>query len=535
MPDALSKHVTPFRTPQGEPAREDQIKNNAGGFVFGISGTARLHRFLTLGTEGGTFYVSERDLTRDNAGVVTKLAAASDPALITETVKISEAGRAPRNGPALFALAAAAGLGDTAYRQAALDALPKVARTGHHILDFAEYAELFRGWGPQLTKGIGRWYTAKDPAEVAYQALKYKQRDGWAQRDLLRLSHFGRTPLSPQQRELFAYLMKDELTPALAGTIPLVASVTAAHATRDVAEWVNLIEGNKSLSWEMLPSEALREPEVWRALIEHGNLPQGALITSLAKLTRLGVLTPMDTFTSTVAGMIAAPQRLAKARIHPVSVLLAMKAYTAGKPMRGRGGPWDPMPVIIDALQAAFYAAFPAIEPSGKRIMEVTDTSGSMGWAIAGYPFTAAEVVGAMALVSARTEPAAGLFGFNGDCYPLTISPSQRLDDVMRTMRDSYGGSTDCAAPMEYARRNRMQVDVFRLFTDNETWYGDIHPHQALEEYRQSSGIDARLQVVCVAPTEFSIADPLDPRQLDVSGFDSAVPALLANHSRGDI
>ena len=96
-------------------------------------------------------------------------------------------------------------------------------------------------------------------------------------------------------------------------------------------------------------------------------------------------------------------------------------------------------------------------------------------------------------------------------------------------------GGTDCALPMLWALRRTMEIDHFCVFTDNETWAGTIHPHQALEEYRQKTGIPARLSVVGMTPTDFTIADPADPGSLDVAGFDSAVPSLLADFARGDI
>ena len=52
------------------------------------------------------------------------------PAHGGEIVAISEAGRAPKNDPAIFALAMAPARGDEATRKAALDALPRVCRTG---------------------------------------------------------------------------------------------------------------------------------------------------------------------------------------------------------------------------------------------------------------------------------------------------------------------------------------------------------------------------------------------------------------------
>ena len=239
---------------------------------------ARLHRFLTLGTEGGTYYTREPELTKKAAGMVVQMAKDGDPVLVDEVTAISQAGRAPRNNPALFALAAASGLGPEDARRKALDALPLVARTGSHLLTFAAYVEQFRGWGPQLCKAVGRWYNGKEITEVAYQVLKYRQRGGWSQRDLLRLSHFGRTPLSGPRKGLYDYIVHGRPDDRL----PLVDAVAKAHATREPARVGPANEGNRSLSWEMLPSEALAEADVWAALIGAG-LPMGALIRNLGQ------------------------------------------------------------------------------------------------------------------------------------------------------------------------------------------------------------------------------------------------------------
>jgi 60 kDa SS-A/Ro ribonucleoprotein len=134
-----------------------------------------------------------------------------------------------------------------------------------------------------------------------------------------------------------------------------------------------------------------------------------------------------------------------------------------------------------------------------------------------------------------KTEPAWGVYGFSHELIPLQISPRMRLDTVVKRISGLPFGGTDCSLPMVWAARNRVEVDTFQCFTDNETWAGRIHPHEALRDYRQKMGIDARMQVVAITPTEFSIADPDDKGSLDVSGFDSAVPKLLADHSRGDI
>src|SRR5262245_5470992 len=93
---------------QREQADPRQVKNSAGGFAFQVDAWQQLDRFLILGSEGGTYYAGERALTRENAGVVKTLLAEDGPRLVRRVVEISESGRAPKNDPAILALAMAA-------------------------------------------------------------------------------------------------------------------------------------------------------------------------------------------------------------------------------------------------------------------------------------------------------------------------------------------------------------------------------------------------------------------------------------------
>lgn len=63
---------------------------------------------------------------------------------------------------------------------------------------------------------------------------------------------------------------------------------------------------------------------------------------------------------------------------------------------------------------------------------------------------------------------------------------------------------------------------------ERETWHGAVHPAQTLREYRERTGIAAKLVVVGMVSNGFSIADPDDAGMLDVVGFDTAVPRVLA-------
>jgi 60 kDa SS-A/Ro ribonucleoprotein len=162
---------------------------------------------------------------------------------------------------------------------------------------------------------------------------------------------------------------------------------------------------------------------------------------------------------------------------------------------------------------------------------------------ISGLPLTCREASAALALVTAATERSYEIVGFTAAgnpgrwsgtaLRPLPVSPRQRLDDAIRAVSDLPFGATDCALPMLYALERGLAVDTFVVYTDNETWAGTVHPHQALQQYRAHTGIDAKLVVVGMTATRFSIADPSDPGMLDVAGFDAAVPTLVTDFARG--
>jgi 60 kDa SS-A/Ro ribonucleoprotein len=73
-----------------------------------------------------------------------------------------------------------------------------------------------------------------------------------------------------------------------------------------------------------------------------------------------------------------------------------------------------------------------------------------------------------------------------------------------------------------------MKVDKFVTITDNDINTGR-QPTAALKDYRQSTGLASRSIVIATTLSSFSIADPKDPFQLDIAGFDSAAPALIAS------
>lgn len=592
----------PRVTPQNEPIPgSNQTQNSAGGFAWEVDDWTRLHRFLIMGSEGGSYYAGERELTTQNVDVVRRCIEADGPRVVREVLEVSVNGRAPKQDPGVFVLAlcASVGAGETApsrlqthtasaldsaklsvartryerhteTRRQALAAVPHVCRYGTTLFMFARFCDQNRGWGRGLRTAIASWYTephfktawraegeevtSSHVDDLAYQLVKYRQRDGYTHRDLLRLAH------PKTEDEALANLLawaagKGDTVPKREGaknpSMPKgwrrsrfpssVIAYEAAQKAESSADIVKLLDvfGGK-LPREAIPDN-LKDALVWEALLRAG-MPMGAMIRNLATMTRLGVLTPTSNATRIVVDELGDVERIRKARVHPIAVLSALLTYKNGRSIRGSSS-WTPVPQVLDALDGAFYKSFDNVEPTGKRWLLGLDVSGSMnGGMVAGVPgLTPRVAAAAMAMVTAATGDPYEIVAFTsgGDRYsrvdwrtsttltPLTFSPRQRLDDICAATDRLPFGATDCALPMMYATQTQRAVDMFAIYTDSETWHGRIHPSQALRDYRAQSGINAKLAVVGMVSNGFSIADPTDPGMYDFVGFDTSTPAIM--------
>ena len=89
------KHLTTKATPQTEPVPgKAMVPNSAGGYGFAVDDWVRLDRFLILGSEGGSYYATERKLTQENAAAVIRCIQQDGAEAVRRIVAVSDAGRA---------------------------------------------------------------------------------------------------------------------------------------------------------------------------------------------------------------------------------------------------------------------------------------------------------------------------------------------------------------------------------------------------------------------------------------------------------
>ncbi len=509
-------------TPQSAPIPgSKQVLNEAGGYVYPVDRWNRLNRLLLCGTEAGTYYTDERKLTLESAQAAQECIAEDGLRVVKEVVEMSVAGRAPKNSPALFVLALCASSKNDVTRAAALASLPGVARTASHLFEFIENVQTFRSWGRGLRKAVGGWYNGKDADRLAYQVIKYRNRNGWTHRDVLRSAHVK--PVDDVHSGLYKYITHGNLenVPALIAIFERLPKLTDKELVTEIL--------NSRLPWEAVPTEKLTNPDVWLALLPY--LPMTALLRNLGRMSAIGAIST-SVIDNLVAGKLLDTEQLRKDRIHPIGVLNALNTYSQGHGEKGHLV-WDASPKIIDALNDAFYLTMDYLEPTGKRILLGIDVSGSMvGSSVSGIPnLDLSEASAAMAVVLMRQEPLCTVVYFNTGAQQATLSPRQRLDDVIKAVQRVNGGGTDCAQPILYATDKKLLVDAFVIVTDNESWHGTIHPTQALAEYKRRVGIDAKLISVAMANNASSIVDDV-PNMLDVCGFDTSVPQLITSFIR---
>lgn len=512
-------------TPQRESLPfKDMVKNEAGGYVFAIDDWARLKRFLVIGNEGGTFYETERKLTLDNAACIRRCLQADGKRTVETIVEVSHGGLAPKNDAAVFALAVATKLGNDETRKLAFAALPKVARIGTHLFQFTEAREAIGGgWGRAMRKAISEWY---DRPDRVMQTLKYQQREGWAHRDLLRLSHAKDTtgvfdavgkPYPKHAKRSEPKSWKE--IPEAEGYLKVQAAQTAKEAAALIAQY--------KLPREYVPTQFLTEAPVWDALLPH--MPLGALVRNLGNLSKSGLLVPLSDAAKLVSSKLADEAQIKKSRLHPFAIMLASKVYASGKSVKG-SGTWKAVPQVITALDSAFDLAFHNVEPTGKRFLLAVDVSGSM-WHPQYNPgrvIMPSECAAVIALATARVEPNYYTMAFSTKFQDVGITAQDTIPTTLKKITNMEFGGTDTSVAINWARQYKIPVDVFVILTDNATWAGQTHTCQALQQYRQALGIPAKLAVVAFTATGNSIADKDDAGSMDFVGMDASLPQALA-------
>ncbi len=554
-------------------------KGKAGGYLFKVSDEEYILRTLILGTHKNTYYSTAKSMTEDTLEFIRGMVRDGKGQLLVDTIsKVYEDGRAPKQDPTLMALAIASSCEDLETRKKAYKVVAHL-RTLPHIYSWKGYhkvASKSKGMGKLSKAALCELFQSLSPQQLAYQVTKYPHRkatvEDWSFVDLIRMIHLRGDTLPLEGQYVLKYTIK--------GTAEATAFLDAHPELKEspVVKYIGAVEKVKALTdkeddrveliktvyefnlpREVMPTWAFNYPDVWRALLLNREqtkvtMPMTAHVRNLGVMSSRGVFEDALT-TSLVVEHLQNESVIKKARLHPVNILIAMSTYRNGHGEKGKLT-WTPHPKVLAALEGAFYKSFKYVAPTGKRILHAIDCSGSMTAAIPVLPqLSAHEAATVMAMTFARIEAespqkfvgftSAGrsgyYYGVGSALRELNITPDMTLDVARRATQFSDFGSTDCSLPIENALAEFKSSggtkglwDVFMVYTDNETYAGTRHPSEALKEYREVTGIPAKMVVIATDPSAKSIVDPTDGGMLDVVGFDTNAPEIAMNFLRGD-
>jgi 60 kDa SS-A/Ro ribonucleoprotein len=522
--DYLARYVTTLLT-------KGTVYNSCGKEVYEVSPFDKLKRFLFLGTEKGTFYIDEKELSINNLECLEVLLA--DERNHNEILDIIEeyCEKAFKRDYLIYVLARLCSAKEYVdLRVAAYSLLNKVCTIPTHLFLFLEYYQtLYRklnhssGWNPLHKRYIEYWYLDKSEMELVYQVTKYKNRNGWTHRDVLRLSHIK--PLNEDMNDIFWYIVHGTLIEPL--TYPegkgleYIRAYDAVQRSTDKEFVISMIR-----QWgfvrEHIPTQFQKDVDVMNELVNH--MPMVALVRTINRITAVGVF---DKYPETIDKVLDKLD-FRKTHVHPLQFLISVKMYNQGHGDLGKLS-WVPNNHISRALSSAFYQSFKSVKPTNKRFLLALDVSGSMTWnSVCNVScLRASEVACAMAMVIKAREPLCEIMGFADTFKNLNIDPEVSLETNLSNVYKGSFGSTDLSLPMTWATENRKKYDVIIVITDNETNVNEVNPCDALREYRRISGLPVKLIVIALASNRFTIADPNDRNMLDIAGFDAGTPEVI--------
>lgn len=525
----MLKYSSVSEIPQTEPllGRKDMILNDAGGYVFKITDLQHFKRFLILGSSDGTYYVNAKDFTKRNVENIIDLIKANGILVIDTIVNLRD--KCPKLSPSLYALALSITYGDDKTKKYGYSKITNICKSSYQLFELMQYIQELRGWSRGLRLGVAKWFD-KPYSDLSYQFIKYRQREGWTHKDVLRLSHprakdentqmlFGWSVGKISDEEIKEEYLSDFI------------KIQKAEKEKEV---ISLLVKNK-FSWEMVPTQFLKSPTVWKALLP--NLQLTAILRNLGKMASIGILNPFSNETNYICSKLNDRVYIEKSKVHPYQIALSLVMYNEGKGFKGDLS-WISNSQIKDALENAFKFSFGNVIPTNKNIVLGVDISGSMR----GYNsnifqsvLDASQASAILSLIHLNTEANIQFIEFDTKYYSSKINRNDSVYSAFAKIKS--GGGTDLAQPVQYALDKKISnVDAFIIYTDNETWAGKKHTVTVFNDYRKKYNGNCKLINVAMTATKGSIIDPKEvDSMLEVVGFNTDTPNIINQFIMGEI
>ena len=220
---------------------------------------------------------------------------------------------------------------------------------------------------------------------------------------------------------------------------------------------------------------------------------------------------------------------IARARVLPYQLLTAYQATSEQMPFE-----------IREALQDAMETAVQNVPAIQGKVVVCPDVSGSMHSPATGYRGSAStktRCIDIAALVSAamlRTNPQARVIPFEQITVNVKLNPRDSIMTNAEKLANVGGGGTACSAPLAMLNREKADVDLVVIVSDNESWADDSQQWggktSLMKEWDILKKRCPEAKLVCLDIQPYTKAQARNRQDiLNIGGFSDQVFSLIGS------
>lgn len=531
-----------------------------------------LRKYLCLGTFEGLLISNNTSIDLEKC-IDSLIVAERDCKVVEILQKFRRENRTPKRDAILFALATCCRCCHLETKKKAYKALPDICQNPADLFQFLSFYRSLgvgSGWGRAHRRAVAEWYLGYEKQDgqkkkedemkkMVYHFFKYQSRHGWSHKDVFRLCHFKKENLDEKVMVKYMVLVftspkngrargKEWLNEVKKSTPEenhwkfdelknLVEEYSKAQRSKSMTVIIDLID-KYDIPREVVPSEMLNYKNVWKALLRR--MPFTALIRNLGKMSNLGVFERGSFEENLTIQKLTNPESIQNSKVHPFTLLVALTQYRKG---RGELGSltWAVNPYISQALEDAFYLSFESVSTvEEKSYLIAVDLNGAMNAPVIGSPTVSAlDAAAALAMATVRCGDQCSVVAFSSkEGTPLQgvdVGETDSLPDVLEKFAVISPGKVDCSRLLKEATEAKnggssvlpeTSFDVFIVYTGFKTDFSK-DAADLLQEYDKNS----RFVLCSLSNSLFQTS--LNPKLLEIAGFDSHTPNIINEFVRG--
>jgi 60 kDa SS-A/Ro ribonucleoprotein len=475
--------------------------NEAGGSAYARQPEAALALYAATGCLGGTFYASaEAQLEQ-----VLALCEQVPSGFVARTAIHARQTAHMKDLPAL--LLATLTTRDPAAFASAFSRVVDNGRMLRNLVQILRSGRVGRKSLGSLPKRRVQQWLENAPVHAIVQAAIGTQP---SLADVIRMVH--PKPADPERRALYAWVIGK---PCDVAALPGVLQAYEAFKQSPQGALPDLpFQYFTSLSLDAAQWQALARGASWQTLR-----------MNLNTFARNGVFGD-SALTAELAQRLRDPSLIKRARVFPYQLLMAANSIGEGVPA-----------AIAAALHDAMEVATLQVPTLAGQVVVAVDVSGSMGSPVTGHrkgATSAARCVDVAALIAAcvqRNNPEARVLPFDTEVRSVRLNPRDSVMTQARTLAALCGGGTAVSSPLVRLNKEKAQVDLLVLVSDNESWR-DTRGGGATATMREWAAIKARCpraRMVCIDLQPVATSQTVERADvLHVGGFSDAVFELVA-------